>query len=53
MSLSTAEWIAIGACAVAGFSLAVALLAWWKLRAVRASQLVLLGGGKQDLVGAE
>jgi len=25
-------------------------LAWWKLRAVRASQLVLLGGGKQDLV---
>src|SRR5438094_5184393 len=50
MSLSTAEWIAIGACAVAGLSLVVALLAWWKLRAVRAAQLVLLGGGKQDLV---
>src|ERR671920_1428564 len=50
MSVSTAEWIAIGACAVAGISLLVALLAWWKLRAVRASQLVLLGGGKQDLV---
>src|SRR5881398_2092556 len=28
----------------------VALLAWWKLRAVRSAQLVLLGGGKQDLV---
>ena len=50
MSLSTAEWIAIGACAVAGLSLVVALLAWWKLRAVRAAQLVLLGGGKEDLV---
>src|SRR5919112_6249336 len=50
MSISTAEWIAIGACAVAGISLVVAILAWWKLHAVRASQLVLLGGGKQDLV---
>jgi len=50
MSLSTAEWIAIGAAAVAGISLVVAILAWWKLHAVRASQLVLLGGGKGDLV---
>jgi hypothetical protein len=50
MSLSTAEWIAIGASAVAGVSLLVAGLAWWKLQAVRAAQLVLLGGGKQDLV---
>src|ERR687884_1163074 len=50
MSLSTAEWIAIGAGAVAALSLLIALLAWWKLRAVRGSQLVLLGGGKQDLV---
>ena len=50
MHLSTAEWIAIGACAAAGVALLVAGLAWWKLRAVRASQLVLLGGGKQDLV---
>src|SRR5213593_1634068 len=25
-------------------------MAWWKLRAVRSAQLVLLGGGKQDLV---
>ena len=50
MHLSTAEWIAIGACAGAGVALLVAGLAWWKLRAVRTSQLVLLGGGKQDLV---
>jgi hypothetical protein len=50
MSLSTAGWIAIGACAVAGLSLVVALLAWSKLRSVRAAQSVLLGGGKQDLV---
>jgi hypothetical protein len=50
MSLSTAEWIAIGACAVAGLALLVAVLAWWKLRSVRGAQLVLLGGGKQDLV---
>ena len=50
MPLSTAEWIAIGACVAAGIALLVAGLAWWKLRAVRTSQLVLLGGGKQDLV---
>ena len=50
MSVSTAEWIAIGACVVAAVALLVAGLAWWKLRAVRASQLVLLGGGKQDLI---
>ena len=50
MSLSTAEWIAIGACGAAGVSLLVAALAWWKLRAVRAAQNVLLGGGKEDLV---
>ena len=50
MSISTAEWIAIGACAVAALALVVAVLAWSKLRAVRAAQRVLLGGGKQDLV---
>ena len=50
MGLTTAEWIAIGAAVAAVVALAIAVLAWWKLRAVRASQLVLLGGGKQDLV---
>lgn len=50
MTLSTAEWIAIGACVAAGISILVATLAWWKLRAVRAAQQVLLGGGKEDLI---
>src|SRR5918995_3636344 len=50
MDFSTAEWIAIGACVAAAVSLLVAGLAWWKLRAVRAAQQVLLGGGKEDLV---
>src|SRR5437867_9873044 len=50
MQLSTAEWIAIGAAAAAVLAAAIAALAWWKLRAVRSAQLVLLGGGKQDLV---
>jgi uncharacterized protein DUF4446 len=50
MSLSTAEWIAIGACVAAGGALVVAGLAWWKLRTVRAAQRVLLGGGRDDLV---
>ena len=50
MSISTAEWIAIGAAVAGVLALVVALLALWKLRAVRTSQLVLLGGGKQDLI---
>ena len=50
MGVSTAEWIAIGAAVAAAGAAAVAVFAWWKLRAVRSSQLVLLGGGKGDLV---
>jgi hypothetical protein len=50
MTAPTAEWIAIGGSGLAGLSLLVAALGWWKLRAVRASQQVLLGGGKDDLV---
>jgi hypothetical protein len=50
VGLSTAEWIAVGAAIVAAAAVVVAVLAWSKLRAVRASQLVLLGGGKADLV---
>jgi hypothetical protein len=48
--VSTAEWIAIGAAAAAVLALAAGLVAWWNVRAVRKAQLVLLGGGKQDLV---
>jgi Protein of unknown function (DUF4446) len=50
VSLSTAEWIAIGAAVVAAAAVVIAVVAWSKLRAVRAAQLVLLGGGKADLV---
>ena len=50
MHLSAAEWIAIGAAAGGVIAVLVALAALWKLRAVRGAQLVLLGGGKQDLV---
>jgi hypothetical protein len=50
VSLSTAEWIAIGAAVAGVVAIAVAVLAWSKLRAVRSAQLVLLGGGKADLV---
>jgi hypothetical protein len=50
MSLSTAEWIAIAAAVVAAAAVVVSVLAWMKLRAVRTAQLVLLGGGKADLV---
>jgi hypothetical protein len=48
--MTTAEWIAIAAAVVAAVAVVVAVLAWAKLHAVRASQLVLLGGGKADLV---
>jgi uncharacterized protein DUF4446 len=48
--ISTAEWIAIAAAAVAVVAIVLAALAWSKLRALRAAQLVLLGGGKHDLV---
>jgi len=48
--VSTAAWIAVGAAVAAVLALGAAFLAWWNVRAVRKAQLVLLGGGKQDLV---
>ena len=50
VSAGTAAWIAIAAGAVAVLAVALALLAWRALRAVRRNQLILLGGGKADLV---
>ncbi len=47
---ATAAWIAIAACCVAALALAVATVAWLRLRRLRSAQLVLLGGGKSDLV---
>ncbi|TMK77029.1 MAG: DUF4446 family protein [Actinobacteria bacterium] len=50
MTFSPAAWIAIGA--AGGAAVAVGLCAYLlvQLRRVRASQFVLLGGGKDDLV---
>ena len=50
MTNSTTAAIAIAAAAAAILALAAALLAWRQLRRVRASQQVLLGGAKDDLV---
>ena len=50
MSSSTTAAIAIAAAVVAIAGLAAAVLAWLKLRRVRASQQVMLGGGTGDLV---
>jgi hypothetical protein len=50
ISSSAAAWIAIAACVVAVAAVGVAVFAWLKVRRVRSAQLVLLGGGKSDLV---
>ncbi len=48
--MSAAEWIAVGATVLAALAFVAGFFAWWSVRAVRQAQLVLLGGGKQDLV---
>jgi outer membrane murein-binding lipoprotein Lpp len=50
LTTAAAGWIAIGAAAAAVGSLLVALASALALRRVRQAQLVLLGGGKSDLV---
>ena len=50
MTASTAGLVAIAAAAVAGLALVICLWFWLRLRRVRSSQRVLLGGGKEDLV---
>jgi uncharacterized SAM-binding protein YcdF (DUF218 family) len=50
VSASTAAWIAIAACGVAVIACAIAVYVSLKLRRVREAQMVLLGGGKSDLV---
>ena len=50
LAVSTGEWIAAGAAVGAVVAVVVSLLALLTLRRVRAAQLVLLGGGKADLV---
>jgi Protein of unknown function (DUF4446) len=50
VSAGTAAWIAIAACVVAAVALVVVLYVLVKVRRVREAQMVLLGGGKDDLV---
>ena len=50
LSSSVSGWIAVGAAAAAAAALLVALVHYLTLRRVRKAQLVLLGGGKDDLV---
>ena len=50
LSASVAGWIAIGAAAAAALALVLASAYYVALRRVRKAQLVLLGGGKADLV---
>ena len=50
VSAATAAWIAIGAVGAATVALGVVFYLWLKLRRVREAQMVLLGGGKSDLV---
>jgi hypothetical protein len=50
LSASLAGWIAIGAAAAAGVALLLTLGYYLALRRVRQAQLVLLGGGREDLV---
>jgi hypothetical protein len=49
-SSDAAAWIAIGAACGAGLAAVFAGTAWLLLRRVRSAQLVLLGGGKGDLI---
>src|SRR5690349_3080908 len=50
LSSSTAAWIAIGAAVAAIIALALVVWGLARMRRMRASQQVLLGGGKSDLV---
>jgi hypothetical protein len=50
MTTEVATWVAIGAASAALAATVVAVLALRALRRVRSAQLVLLGGGTQDLV---
>ncbi|MBA2360356.1 MAG: DUF4446 family protein [Actinobacteria bacterium] len=50
VSSTTGAWIAVGAAAVAVVALLVVLYLATRLRRLREAQMVLLGGGKSDLV---
>jgi Protein of unknown function (DUF4446) len=50
VSTTTAAWIALAAALVALLAVLLAAIAWLRVGRVRSAQLVMLGGGKADLV---
>ena len=50
VSTTTAAWIALAAAVLALLAAGFAAIAWLRVRRVRHAQLVMLGGGKADLV---
>jgi hypothetical protein len=48
--VSASLWVAVAACVAAGISLVAAALLWRRLSRVRASQAVILGSGREDLL---
>jgi hypothetical protein len=50
LSTTTAAWIALSAAIFALLAAGLATIAWLRVKRVRSAQLVLLGGGKADLV---
>jgi hypothetical protein len=50
LSTTTAAWIALSAALFALLAAGLATIAWVRVKRVRSAQLVLLGGGKADLV---
>lgn len=50
VSAMTAAWIAVAGCALAVVAFGIVLLLFRRIRQLREGQMVLLGGGKSDLV---
>jgi hypothetical protein len=50
LSTTTATWIALSAALFALLAAGLAAIAWLRVKRVRSAQLVMLGGGKADLV---
>jgi len=48
--VNAALWVAVAACVAAGVSLVASLLLWRRLSRVRASQAVILGSSREDLL---
>lgn len=50
LSSTVVAWIAVGAAVAAAGAIALAFVAWMKVRRVRDTQRALLGGGRKDII---